>query len=85
VFLAIGDFIFRNNGFDRTFWLTEGAINAFFGVDNEEIGAFVKAIDGANINAIRVFALDTSFENDKSHKGDPWYLKIKRVTFFLTL
>tara|TARA_B110000503_G_scaffold48603_1_gene79027 strand:+ start:621 stop:872 length:252 start_codon:yes stop_codon:yes gene_type:complete len=45
-----------------------GAINALVWVDGEEVGALPKAVDGTDVNAIGVLALDTGFGNDVCHK-----------------
>jgi hypothetical protein len=65
--LALGHIILGKYGFRGTFRFTQGAVNAFIRVNHEEIGAFVEAVNGAYINAVRVFALDTVLYNNVSH------------------
>jgi len=58
---------------DGAFRFAEGAVDTFFGVNDEKIGPFVETINGANINAISVFTLDTVFNNYIGHKvSDPF-------------
>jgi hypothetical protein len=52
--------------FDRTFWLTYPAIDAFVGMDDEHVFALVETIDGANLHAIHQLALDAGFIDDIS-------------------
>ena len=60
-------FIFGINGFCGTFWLAECAVDAFVRVNNEEVRAFIKTVYGAYFYAIRVFAFNAIFTNDKGH------------------
>lgn len=52
---------------DRTFRDTQGAIDALFRIYHEHVPTFVKAIDGADLNAIHILALDAYVSNNKSH------------------
>jgi hypothetical protein len=65
--LVIRKVIFGKDGGNGAFWLAEGAVDAFLGVDDEKIRPFMKAVDRADINAVGIFALDTIFSNDKGH------------------
>ena len=65
--MAFRYFILGINGFCRTFWFAECAVNTFVWVDNEEVRSFVKTVYGANFYAIRVFAFNAIFTNDKGH------------------
>jgi hypothetical protein len=65
--LAFGDFIFGINCFCRAFWFAECAVDAFVGVNNEKVRAFVKAIYRADFYAICIFTFDAIFTNDKCH------------------
>lgn len=67
VCLICGHIIFGVNGFCRAFWLTQGAVNAFFWVDDEEVGAFVEAIYGADFYTVCVFTFDAVIDNDEGH------------------
>jgi len=53
--------IFGKNGFGRTLWLAKTAIYAFFRVNGQEIGTFVKTVYRAYLDAISVFAAYTIF------------------------
>lgn len=68
-FLAVGDFVFGLDGIDGAFGFAEGAVDAFVGFDDEHVWAFVKAVDGADFDAIGVFAFDAGFGDDKGHAG----------------
>jgi hypothetical protein len=59
--------VFGKDGFSRAFCYTQGTIYALIWVDGQEVWAFHKAINRANINAIGKFALNTIFGNDVSH------------------
>ena len=59
--------VFRINGLYRAFGLAQRAIDAFFRVDGQKVGSFVKTIDRADFHAVRIFAFDTVFDNDKGH------------------
>ena len=51
-----------------TFGLADAAIDAFVGMDDEEILAFIEAVDGADFHAIGVFALDAIVGHDIGHE-----------------
>jgi hypothetical protein len=67
--------VLRANGLDGALWLAQRAIDAFLWVDDEHVRTFVEAIDGADLDAVGVLALDTGFGNDEGHavlhKGAP--------------
>jgi hypothetical protein len=65
------DFVFRVDGVSGTFRFAQGAIDAFVRVDHQKVGSFVKAIHGANIDAVGVLALDAVFGDYESHDGFP--------------
>ena len=52
------------------FRLTHAAIDAFIGVNDQHVFAFVETIHGADFHAIHIFALDAVFIDDVGH-GDP--------------
>ena len=57
-------------GLNRVNWafrLTNTAVDAFVGMNDEHVLAFVKAIDRADLDAVHVFALDTTFDDDVGH------------------
>ena len=67
--LIVGHVVLRINGFDRAFRHAQGAVDALFGIDDEEVRPFMKAVHGADIDAIGVLALDTGFGDDIGHAG----------------
>ena len=72
-FLSFRYFVFCKDGAYGTFRLAEGAVDALVWVDYQEVGAFVKTIDGANVYAIGVFALDAVVRNDIGHEVGPQF------------
>ena len=61
-------FSIRLNRLDRAFWLTDPAIDAFLGVNNEHILALVEAIHGTDLDAIHELAFDAGFGDHIRHK-----------------
>ena len=59
----------RQNGFCRAFRFAHAAIDAFIGIDDEHVVAFIEAIDRANLDAIHILALDAGFGHDIGHFG----------------
>jgi hypothetical protein len=53
--------------FNRAFWLAYAAIDAFVRVDDQHVLALVKAIDGADFNAVHVFTFDAIVVDDIGH------------------
>src|SRR5205807_5495354 len=64
----------RNDRLDRAFRFAHPAIDAFVGVDDQHVLAFVEAIDRAHLDAIHVFAADAGFSDDVGHglASLPW-------------
>jgi hypothetical protein len=60
-------FAVGNDRLDWTFRLTDPAIDAFIGMDYQHVLPFVEAIDGADFDAIHVFATDTGLCYDIGH------------------
>lgn len=56
-----------NDRLRRTFGFAHAAVDAFFGADDQHVLALVKTVDGANLDAIHIFAADTGFGNDVRH------------------
>src|SRR6202020_1028116 len=50
-----------------TFGLAHAAIDALVRMDDQHVFALVKAIDGADLDAVGVFAFDAGFSDDVSH------------------
>ena len=67
VLLAFGDVVISKDGTDRAFRFTQRAVDAFIGIDDEEIGAFMEAVHRADIDTVGVFAFDTVFNNNVGH------------------
>jgi hypothetical protein len=55
------------NGIDGAFRNAYSTVNALIGVDGEEVGAFAKAVYGADIHTVGVLAADTGFRNNVGH------------------
>jgi len=51
---------------------THAAVDAFIGMDDEHVLAFVEAIDRANLDAVHELALDAGFGDDVGHSAVPW-------------
>ena len=60
-------FVLGEYRLNRTLRLAQRAVDAFVGIDHEEIGPFVKAIHRANLDAVGQFALDAGFCNHECH------------------
>jgi hypothetical protein len=70
--------VFRKNGVGGAFGFAEGAIDAFVGIDDQEVGALMEAIDRANIDTISIFALNAVFGYYESHFKCPNTVKEQR-------
>ena len=57
----------RLDRLDRTFRLAHAAIDALVGMDDQHVLALVEAIHGAHLDAIHVFALNATFDDDIRH------------------
>ena len=57
----------RLDRFNRTLRLAYAAIDAFVRVNDQHVLALVKTIDGANLNAVHVFAFDAIVVDDIGH------------------
>jgi hypothetical protein len=55
------------NGIHRALWNTDRAVNALIGIDDEKIGALSETVDGTDVYAVGVSALDAGFSNDVGH------------------
>src|SRR5271156_1981193 len=60
-------FAVRDNRLGRTFRFAHPTIDAFVGVDDQHVVAFVEAVDGANLDAIHIFAANAGFGDDVGH------------------
>ena len=67
--LVFRQIFFGVDGIDRTFWDTNRAVDALIGVDDQEIGAFTKTVNWANVYTVSVFALDAGLGNYVCHGG----------------
>ena len=59
--------VFREDRVGRALGHAQRAVDAFFRVNHQEIRSSVEAIDGADFNAIGVFALDAIVGDDVGH------------------
>src|SRR5438477_11764193 len=62
--LAVG---VGNDGIGRALGLADAAIDAFVRMDHQHVVALVEAVDGADLHAVHVLALDAVFGDDVSH------------------
>src|SRR5205085_6048591 len=53
----------------RAFRLADAAIDALAGVDDEHVLALVEAVDGADLDAVHIFAADAGIGDDVGHKA----------------
>ena len=51
----------------RAFWFAHAAIDAFIGMNDEHVLAFIKAVDRAYLDAVGVFAGNAAVVHDISH------------------
>src|SRR6476620_7548013 len=57
----------RLDGISRALRLAHAAIDAFVRMDHQHVLALVEAIDGADLDAVGVLALDAGLSDDVSH------------------
>src|ERR1700722_1236636 len=59
----------RLDGIGWAFGLAHAAVDAFVRMDHQHIVAFVEAVDGADFNALGIFAFDARFSDEVSNPG----------------
>src|SRR5690349_19627354 len=64
--LAVG---VGNDGVGRALGLAHAAVDALVGMDHQHVVALVEAIDGADLHAVHVLALDAVFGDDVGHRA----------------
>jgi hypothetical protein len=57
----------RFDGIGRAFRLADTSIDAFVGVDDEHVLAFVEAVHRTYLDAVQVLTLDAIFDDDVGH------------------
>ncbi len=57
------------DGLNRAFRFAHPAIDAFIGMDDEHVLAFVETVDGADFDAVRIFALYAALVDDIRHSN----------------
>src|SRR3954468_19266056 len=57
----------RLDGVRGTFGFADAAVDALVGMDDQHVLALVEAVDGADLNAVGIFAFDAGFSDDVSH------------------
>ena len=67
MFLSRRHIIFGEDRFSGALRDAERAINALFRIDDQKVWAFVETVDGTNLDAIGVFALDAVVSDDVGH------------------
>ena len=65
--LIFRDIFFGKDGCLGAFRYANGAVNALVGINHKEIGAFMKAVDRANVNTVSTFAVDACFADNVGH------------------
>jgi len=69
--LRLGQFIFREDGINRTFWFAKGAVDTLVGVNYQKVWAFVEAINRAYFYTISMFTFNATITYYKCHKFNP--------------
>src|SRR6266849_4180188 len=67
--VLLGHVFLGQNRVHRALGDAHGAIDAFVRVDHQHVRPLVEAIDGADIDAVGVLALDAAFGDDVSHRA----------------
>src|SRR3954468_22463826 len=63
----VGERVLREDRLDGAFRLARAAVDALFGVNDEDSICLVDAVDGAHVNARSVFDVDAGFGDDVRH------------------
>jgi hypothetical protein len=50
-----------------TFGLAHAAVDTFIGMNDQHVFALVEAINGTDVHAVRVLALDAAFRDNEGH------------------
>jgi hypothetical protein len=66
--LISAELIVRSDRIDRTFGLANATIDTYLRIDDKEVRALMKAINGTDCHAISVFALDAAFGDNVRHR-----------------
>src|SRR5438093_802935 len=69
--LTLWNVVLEEDGFDRALRRALLAVDARFGVDEQHLLSFVKAVDGADDNAVGVLAAKARFGHNECHVGSP--------------
>src|SRR3989441_10999578 len=67
--LLLGHVFLGQDRVHRALGDAHGAIDAFIRVDHQHVRPLVEAVDGADIDAVGVLALDAAFGDDMSHRA----------------
>ena len=65
--LIFRDVLFGEDGCFRAFRDANGTVDAFVGIDHEEIRAFAEAIHGADVDAVSTLAANAGFADNVGH------------------
>jgi hypothetical protein len=57
----------RLDGFGRAFGFAHAAVDAFIGMDDEHVLAFIEAVHRAHFHAVHILALDAVLGDDVGH------------------
>src|SRR4051812_38258178 len=58
----------RDDRLGRAFRLANSTVDAFCRLDDEHVLAFVEAVDGTDLDAVHVLALDARFSDHVGHR-----------------
>jgi hypothetical protein len=65
--VMLGQTAIRLNRVNRAFWFADPAIDAFVGMDDEHVFAFVEAVHRTDLDAVRVLAANAALVDDVGH------------------
>src|SRR4051812_21739984 len=71
--LRVGHVVLGEDRLDRALRHAQRAVDALVGVDHQHVRPLAEAVDRADVDAVRVFALDAAFGDDVSHFGSRVY------------
>ena len=67
---VVWDLVLGVDGLHWALRLASAAVDALLGMDHEEVGTFVEAVDRTHFDAVRVLALDAGLGDDVGHLQD---------------
>src|SRR4029079_1362853 len=78
--LVLGHVVLGEDRLHRALRHAQRAVDAFVGIDHQEVGPFPEAVDGADVDAIGIFAANAALGDDVGHGGamQPFALNLSR-------